>query len=315
MLDRKALVGLLEQQGLDTASFTDFAGFESGPSYRLTVKDRAALAAWHTLHGLVDQTGYWPVIVNQCPTFEYIATRGGEPGPPQEIITEGLSLDWEQVLHQRVEAYQSAYGRPITEGLPRGEWPEPNATPRASDEPADGGASLPRTSLSQEDVDRIREHALREVGEQFQPEDGPPVSEALEQGEFPERVETAPQLNNLVVERSDDMYFVLLPTVEGWQIPAYLNFGAWNDCPSPREHVGMLKHWQEAYGADLLGMTDTTIVMHVKRPPRDRESALTLAWEHYVYCQETIGYDFVTNTLEDLAARLLNASMWSFWWD
>ncbi len=42
---------------------------------------------------------------------------------------------------------------------------------------------------------------------------------------------------------------------------------------------------------------------------------MQLAWQHYMYCNETIGYDLVTNTLEDLAARLLDAPLWQFWWD
>jgi hypothetical protein len=103
--------------------------------------------------------------------------------------------------------------------------------------------------------------------------------------------------------------------MEGWHIPAYLNFGGWNDCPHAPEHVCILKHWHEHYGADVMGMNDTTIEMWVSRPPRDRNSAMTLAVEHRVYCNESIGYDFVTNTLEDLAARLLDAPLWYFWWD
>jgi Domain of unknown function (DUF4253) len=308
MYDQQALIAVLQRHTLDSASLTRFAHFETGSAYRLTVKQGGdALAAWRTLRGLVDQTGYWPVIVSTCETFEDIATRGETPRSPHEIINNGLQLDWEQVLRQRVEQYQSAYGTPITAILPRGEWPEPDEIPPTSSELAERGASL-----SQEDIDRIREHVLREMAEHFQPAGGLPLREALERGESPEPVETP---DNLAGKRSGNVYIALLPTVDGWQIPAYLNFGGWNWCPAPDEHVCLLKHWQEEYGADLMGMTSTTIELCVRRPPTDRESAITLAWEHYVYCHETIGYDLVTNTLEDLAARLLNGSLWRCWWD
>lgn len=141
------------------------------------------------------------------------------------------------------------------------------------------------------------------------------LSEALPRGEWPEPGTITLGPSELTGEQIEPVHIVLLPTVEGWHVPAYLNFGGWNDCPNPSEHVCLLKHWHEHYGADLMGMTSTIIEMRVSRPPRDRNSAMTLAMEHYVYCNESIGYDFVTNTLEDLAARLLDAPRWYFWWD
>jgi hypothetical protein len=253
VLDRQALIAVLQQHELDAASLTGFAPFAAGASYRLTVTGVEAVATWQTLRGLVDVMGYWPVIVGDHENLETIVTRGGKARSPQEVIDEGLRLDVEQVLRQREEQYTSAYHTPLSEVLSHGAWPGPKEIP----------ATLSMIT-----------------GEQF------------------ERVTIA-----------------LLPTLVGWRVPAYLNFGAWNDCPFPQEHVCMLKHWHEHYGADLMGMTDTTIEMRVGRPPRDRENALHLAWQHFVYCNETIGYGLVTNTLEDLAARLLDTPLWQFRWD
>ncbi len=253
MFDQQELLVVLRQHGIDTTSLTHFADFEAGAAYRLTVTGVEALGTWQTLRRLVDVLGRWPVIVGTYGSLEDIAYRGGTARSPREIIDEGLRLDVEQVLRQRVERYNEAYGRPLTEVLQRGPWPG---------------------------VDEIQQASSTLAGDQF------------------ERV-----------------HIVLLPTVEGWQVPAYLNFGGWDACPPAQEHVCMLKHWHEHYGADVMGMTDTTIEVQVSRPPRERNNAMTLALEHYVYCNETIGYDLVTNTLEDLAARLLDAPHWYFWWD
>ncbi|HEX8034391.1 MAG TPA: DUF4253 domain-containing protein [Ktedonobacterales bacterium] len=253
MLDGQELVTVLQQHGVDTASLTHIADFENGTAYRLSVKGVEALGTWQTLRGLVGEMGRWPVIVGEYGSIEDISDRGVARRPPQEIIEEGLHLDFEQVLRENLEGYMRAYDQSLSEALPRGEWPEPGAIPAAPSELTGGH-----------------------------------------------------------LERA---HIMLLPTVEGWQAPAYLNFGGWNDCPNPPEHVCLLKHWQEQYGAEVMGMTDTIIEMRVSRPPRDRNSAMTLAVEHRVYCNESIGYDLVTNTIEDLAARLLDAPHWYFWWD
>jgi hypothetical protein len=43
--------------------------------------------------------------------------------------------------------------------------------------------------------------------------------------------------------------------------------------------------------------------------------ALALAWEHFVYCPDRVYQCTRTGTLDELAAELLNAPVWYFWWD
>lgn len=253
MLDGQELLAVLGQHGVDTASLVHFADFETGAAYRLSVTGAEALETWQTLRGLVDVMGCWPVAVGEYGSFDDIAYRGGTARRPHEIIEEGMRLDAEQVLHERLEGYMKAYNCSLSEALPRGDWPEPGTIPQT--------------------------------------------------------------LSELTGERFESVYIALLPTVEGWHVPAYLNFGGWNNCPRASEHVCILKHWYEQYGADVMGMTDTIVEMRVSRPPHDRNDAMTLAVEQRVYCNESIGYDFVANTLEDLAGRLLDAPHWYFWWD
>jgi hypothetical protein len=111
----------------------------------------------------------------------------------------------------------------------------------------------------------------------------------------------------------DRMVIALIPTQTGWHIPAYLNFGAWNDCPDPLSHMVMMKRWQEQYGAEVVGITHDVVEMRVSNPPLDQYQALTLAQEQYLYCSDIVEQG--TQTLSVLAGVLLEGSAWYFWWD
>jgi hypothetical protein len=114
-------------------------------------------------------------------------------------------------------------------------------------------------------------------------------------------------------EPLSEVFIGLVPTPGGWEAPAFLGFGGWNDCPPPAEHVCMMKSWHERYGAEVVGITHDIVEMAVARPPTTREAALRLAEEHYAYCYDIV--DQGTQTIEGLAATLLNGTVWFFWWD
>jgi Domain of unknown function (DUF4253) len=104
-----------------------------------------------------------------------------------------------------------------------------------------------------------------------------------------------------------------VPTTQSWQIPAYLRFGSYNACPSPAEHVSVLRRWEQQYDAEVVGVTHDVIELRVGRPPTDRDRALALAYEQYAYCPDIV--DQGVETLDALAATLLSGSVWWFWWD
>lgn len=110
-----------------------------------------------------------------------------------------------------------------------------------------------------------------------------------------------------------EVAIVLLPTRDGAEAPAWLTFGDWNSCPPDAVHVAFLRRWEERFGAVVYGISVDTIEMEVARPPADRATALALADQQSAY-----GFDIVAQragTVEALAASLVDAPRWNFWWD
>lgn len=148
----------------------------------------------------------------------------------------------------------------------------------------------------------------------------PPGGGEAPHGEWPEEDEEADTEERFLIPYDiltgafkDAVTLALVPTRESWEVPAFLRFGGWNDCPGPEEHVCMLKHWHEAHGAEVVGIGGDVIETWVAQPPASRDAALAVASEQYSYCPGIV--DQGTETLEGLAAALLNAPIWFFWWD
>jgi hypothetical protein len=140
---------------------------------------------------------------------------------------------------------------------------------------------------------------------------------SVETGEWPEGVTGSQNLTGPTdIVKAVPLQRVALckvPTPRSWEVPAYLSFGAWNDCPAPEEHVALLRYWQEKYGADVITLSNDVIECTVSRPPTEREQALALAWEQFVYCSDIVFQG--TQTLSVLAATLCGGETWYFWWD
>jgi hypothetical protein len=94
---------------------------------------------------------------------------------------------------------------------------------------------------------------------------------------------------------------------------AYLNWGGWNDCPFPEDHCAIHRYWKAKYGSEVASFTGDIKQCIVSNPPRDRNAAMLLAREPYRYCYDIV--DQGTGTIAALAASLINAGTWYFWWD
>lgn len=98
-----------------------------------------------------------------------------------------------------------------------------------------------------------------------------------------------------------------------WQLPAAVKYGAWNDCPPAQVHCAFHRKWQAEFGAQITGISGDIIECVVNNPPLDRDTALELAWEQYWYCPDIIEQG--CETVNNLAATLLDSPYWYFWWD
>jgi hypothetical protein len=109
------------------------------------------------------------------------------------------------------------------------------------------------------------------------------------------------------------VHIALIPTDDPTAIPAYMQWGNWNECPPPAYHVAALRAWRDRYGAELIGLGADTINLRVSRKPATREEALELARAQYVYCNDII--DQGVGSYRALAAGLMASDWWFFWWD
>ena len=105
----------------------------------------------------------------------------------------------------------------------------------------------------------------------------------------------------------------IVPAKHGWEVPAQICFGGWNDCPMPEEQVAVLRYWNETYGAELVGASNDVLELRVARRPSSKEEALRLAQEQFWFCYDIV--DQGVGTIENLAATLLVSDIWYFWWD
>jgi hypothetical protein len=159
--------------------------------------------------------------------------------------------------------------------------------------------------------DESRREELAELNE-CQPEEFLPKIGVWPDDPKPSIVFTIPY-NMSTRKAHPQVAMALLPTTRSWEVFAHLKFGAWNECPAPAEHVAIAERWNRLYGAEVVGVTHDVVEMNVARPPADRDAALALAREHYIYCTDIVEQG--TGTLAKLAASLLNGKAWYFWWD
>jgi len=105
----------------------------------------------------------------------------------------------------------------------------------------------------------------------------------------------------------------LLPTTNPWEVPAWLNYGGWNECPVPEVQVAVLKRWHGQYGAEVVGVAWDIMELRATKPPDSRDKALALAREQFIFCEDIVTQG--VNSVEALAQSLLNGKIWYFWWD
>jgi uncharacterized protein DUF4253 len=110
------------------------------------------------------------------------------------------------------------------------------------------------------------------------------------------------------------LWLVLVPaerpadalSVVGW-------LGATNYYEAP-ELSAVLRSWEDRFGATLVGATFDQIFLSVAAPPATEQHAVAVAAEHFAFCPDNI-WQGDTETLAEYARTLVDAPVWSFWWD
>ena len=102
-----------------------------------------------------------------------------------------------------------------------------------------------------------------------------------------------------------------IPVVNPWEIPAYVPFGGWNDCPSPEEMTAVCKYWFEQYQAVPAVISHDTLEMILPEPVPE-EKADEFVKEYYAFCQDTIDQGVPMPLLKETVKY---STVWQFWWD
>jgi hypothetical protein len=108
-----------------------------------------------------------------------------------------------------------------------------------------------------------------------------------------------------------------VPAAVGWCV-----FGA--DGPSQAGGVrwsanavwvsSVLRSFEDRFGATLLKLgPGAELRLLVERPPRTLQHATQIAAEHSVFCTECAGQGL--QEIPKIAAALVSAPIWTFWWD
>jgi hypothetical protein len=76
--------------------------------------------------------------------------------------------------------------------------------------------------------------------------------------------------------------------------------------------TAVLRSWEDRFGAHLIDVGHDTLGLLVDRPPRTLAAAQRVAAEQVV-----LGGDCIDGARDvaEIAARLMNAPIWTFWWD
>lgn len=115
-------------------------------------------------------------------------------------------------------------------------------------------------------------------------------------------------------EDQGEMLLLQIPTNDPADIPAYLPFGGWNDCPNAETQLAFTHYWREKYGAIPAALDGADCLEFlVERPVTDPVEAKNLAVEQFAFCSDLPFQVF--EDVEQLAEFIHQSRQWYFWWD
>jgi hypothetical protein len=276
----KELKKLIQAEDLDASTLELLYEHGDERAYRLMVTERAS-RAWAVMADLAERSGYWPVILGARDEMERVARKAAKKtwGTTAELIEKSLAVSGEKVLADAFDDYLSCRREDLVSAREQGDDKRAAALEKAlaSDDPF---RCMPRGRWPRPEWPRFRSRT--------------PYDRDTD-------------------EHLPEVFIALVPTKFSWQAPIYLNFGGFNDCPQPHEIASVLRYWETAYDVLVTCLTSCVLEMNVYKPAETREAALALAREQYLFDRDIV--DQGTQTIEGLAAELLENENWYFWWD
>ena len=134
-----------------------------------------------------------------------------------------------------------------------------------------------------------------------EPEDEAPILSALLRYELQD-------------EEQGEMLLLQIPTDDPADIPAYLPFGGWNDCPNAETQLAFTHYWREKYGAIPAALDNADCLEFlVEHPVADPVEAKKLAVEQFAFCSDLPFQVF--EDFEQLTEFIHQSRQWYFWWD
>ncbi|WP_329300157.1 DUF4253 domain-containing protein [Streptomyces sp. NBC_00659] len=157
---------------------------------------------------------------------------------------------------------------------------------------------------------------LAEFIEPWEDDPGPPFDRwpglapaTLSSGVDPD--EAARAVFTRLLNEAGGMSLGLVRAARSADIPAVIGWRA--EAPLPLL-CALLRSWEDRFGARVLAAIGSTLYVSVANPPRDRRQADHIALEHLLTTADNIVDDPPT-PFPEYAASLVDAPLWSFWWD
>lgn len=126
-------------------------------------------------------------------------------------------------------------------------------------------------------------------------------------------IDPNPRNFHTLKKKGRPMFISLVAVKHPYEVPAYLPFGGWNDCPAPVLQVAALREWGATYHAQPVCITGDVLECAVLAPPQTEFDAMKLATEQWIFCDDIVSQG--TQSVRNLAMSLWKSPRWFFWWD
>jgi hypothetical protein len=227
---------------------------------------------WLRLRTLHDTTGLWPFLSDESPA-QWAQWCCDAPGAPQRLA-RALAARPSEVIDELIAAHSAGAF----------EYRTPNA-------------ELNAYSLNLFDVGHTR---------------------AMIGSDPPARPRT--MHSEIAGVMDEPEWLCLVPARAGYELPALLNAPHANDWHASRthdrltceDHVGVLRSWQERFGADVRYLSVVALGLVVAAPPMHPYEVARVAVEQYAYCDDL---DQFLGEPHHVAQLQVPTDRWYFWWD